>query len=72
MCYLDDILMINLAVCVSLGMVWHSCEPADQCVYRYRFLDATLGESCRLKEEKKLVRPVYKSKLMAHPVSRTT
>lgn len=44
------------------------CEPVEYCAYRYRFLDATLGESCRLKGEVKIVRPIYKSKIMGHPV----
>lgn len=44
------------------------CEPADQCQYRYRFLDATFGESCRLMGDKKHVKPIYKTKIMAHPV----
>lgn len=40
----------------------------DACVYRYRFLDATFSESCRLKDPKPHAKPLYKSKIMGHPV----
>ncbi len=43
------------------------CEPVTYCHYKYRFLDATFGESCRLKVEKPHVKPLYKSKISGNP-----
>eukprot|EP00903_Cladosiphon_okamuranus_P019415 g17851.t1 len=36
------------------------CEPVDLCQYKYQFLDATIGESCRLADQK-LTRKVFES-----------
>ncbi len=52
----------------SITSITIRCEPVDACVYRYRFLDATVSESCRLRDPKPHAKPLYKSKIMGHPV----
>lgn len=43
------------------------CEPVSHCHYKYRFLDATFSESCRLKIQKPHVTPFYKGKITGNP-----
>lgn len=43
------------------------CEPVSHCHYKYRFLDATFSESCRLKVQKPRVTPYYKGKIAGNP-----
>lgn len=37
-------------------------------MYRYRFLDATFSESCRLRDSPVVAKPLYRSKVAGHPV----